>query len=1016
MNKDEFSWVQTHKELTDFLSSKENSQNELIQLLKKVGIGPLNDKTGNGDHDIELNEIDPFTFFCYIYKYGTKRRLGYLQKIAETLNLTIPQGESGIPSAQAQKVWLFPYEYERKNNELKRLWSFFHKAISNTISENDFQDVLEIRSSGKTKLTEALFYINPEKYLPINGPTKPYLKEVLGIDPEFNTYKEYTDILSRIKEKTEIPFYELSYEAWRWNDVRKKVNYWIFQGNPKVFDFETALREEILTDWTVSAHKDKIKVGDKVILWITGDQSGCYALAEVTSEPHQKTTSPDDHLWKGEDKSSLKADIKITHNLVDNPILSGEIAGIEELSSIKIGNQGTNFSATEEEYQAILDLSQNNNEKQYWLYAPGENAYLWDEFYQEGIMALGWDEIGDLSQFKSRDEIKKALLNAYGGTGSKKNDVSANDDFLNKVKIGDVIIAKKGRGELLGYGIITSDYIFDKTRKNYQKTRKVDWKIKGNWKIDFSLVLKTLTDITKYKSDHPDYNKYYERLLGIIGIGNSPKDYRQEFTDWLTIKYGENSGTTNSYLKAIDILSGILDKELFKVTDNSYLDSLYNDLIKEQKNQEGKYYHPQSPSYGSNGFYSASIKSYREFLQTINQSVTLNKDYDMNFPLNTILYGPPGTGKTYNTVLRAAEIIENRKFDSYNEALEIFKANLHDQIEFITFHQNYSYEDFIQGLRPDTENDKQLTFERKDGVFKVISDRALKNITASEQPPVAKKAFEETFNAFVNPLVEGEIEEIEVRMKKVSYFITAITNKSIEFRKTSGGTAHTLSISTLRKMYDAESVLDIQGLSSYYSPLLEKLLKIGKDSTGKKEIVRRKNYVIIIDEINRANISRVFGELITLIEPDKRSHGAIPLEARLPSGDPFIIPSNLFIIGTMNTADKSIALLDIALRRRFEFEAMYPKYEIEGQEIYDVEILKKINEQIIKSKGHDFQIGHSYFMGQNKDLVQRMNKKVIPLLLEYYMNDEKEVKGILQSSGLIIEDNSWPLRITGTND
>ena len=136
----------------------------------------------------------------------------------------------------------------------------------------------------------------------------------------------------------------------------------------------------------------------------------------------------------------------------------------------------------------------------------------------------------------------------------------------------------------------------------------------------------------------------------------------------------------------------------------------------------------------------------------------------------------------------------------------------------------------------------------------------------------------------------------------------------------------------------------------------------------------------------------------------------------LPSGDPFIVPSNLFIIGTMNTADKSIALLDIALRRRFEFESMYPKYEIKDQEIYDVEILEKINKQIIKSKGHDFQIGHAYFMGDNKDLVQRMNKKVIPLLLEYYMNDEKEVKGILNSAGLIIEENSWPLKISGKND
>ncbi|MDD2984594.1 MAG: AAA family ATPase [Crocinitomicaceae bacterium] len=397
-------------------------------------------------------------------------------------------------------------------------------------------------------------------------------------------------------------------------------------------------------------------------------------------------------------------------------------------------------------------------------------------------------------------------------------------------------------------------------------------------------------------------------------------------------------------------------------------------------------------------------------------SKDIPKTEPMNFPLNTILYGPPGTGKTYHTILKAAEIIENRTIDSYEEALAIFQSNLHDRIEFITFHQNYSYEDFIQGLRPDTENDSQLTFERKDGVFKMIADKALKNLKASKRPPVSKKSFEETFNTFINPLIEGEVEELEVRMKKVSYFITAVTNKSIEFRKASGGTQHTLSISTLRKMFEVESVLEIQGLSSYYAPLLAELLKIGKDAAGTKEIVQQKNYVIIIDEINRANISRVFGELITLIEPDKRSHGKIPLEARLPSGDPFMVPSNLFIIGTMNTADKSIALLDIALRRRFEFEAMYPQYEINGQDIYDVEILKKINEQIIKSKGHDFQIGHAYFMGDNGDLVQRMNKKVIPLLLEYYMNDEKEIKGILASAGLKVEENAWPLRITGKND
>lgn len=698
------------------------------------------------------------------------------------------------------------------------------------------------------------------------------------------------------------------------------VNYWIFQGNPDIYNLTKSLKNEHLKSWKVAAHKDKIKPKDKVIIWQTGKDAGCYALAEVISEVgvfDEESFENQYYLNSSEsnrkDKDS-RVKIKVTNYLADKPLLWSDLKDKSEFSKLNVGLQGTNFKATKDEFEKLLKIASMESTKKYWIYAPGENADKWEEFYNDGIMAIGWDELGDLKQYNDKTEFRDALLNAYGGEGSKKNDVAANDEFANKVNIGDVIIVKKGRNELLGYGVVTSDYLFDKSKTEYKSYRKVDWKLKGNWQVEFSLVLKTLTDITKYSSDIPVYDTYYNELLGIMNEKN---------------------------------------------------------------------YTTEKP---------------------------------MNFPLNTILYGPPGTGKTYNTILKAAQIIENRTIVSYEEALTIFQANLHNRIEFITFHQNYSYEDFIQGLRPDTENDNQLTFERKDGVFKVIADKALKNLKASKQAPIAKKSFEEAFNSFVNPLIEGELEEIEVKMKKVSYFITAVTNKSIEFRKASGGTQHTLSISTLRKMYEVESVLEIQGLSSYYSPLLADLLKIGKDSAGKKEIVKEKNYVIIIDEINRANISRVFGELITLIEPDKRSHGKIPLEARLPSGDPFMVPSNLFIIGTMNTADKSIALLDIALRRRFEFEAMYPQYEIENQEVYDVEILKKINEQIIKGKGHDFQIGHAYFMGENEDLVQRMNKKVIPLLLEYYMNDEKEVKGILSSAGLQLEENSWPLRITGKND
>lgn len=399
----------------------------------------------------------------------------------------------------------------------------------------------------------------------------------------------------------------------------------------------------------------------------------------------------------------------------------------------------------------------------------------------------------------------------------------------------------------------------------------------------------------------------------------------------------------------------------------------------------------------------------------------------LNFPLNTIFYGPPGTGKTFNTILRAAEIIANKKINSYQEALKIFNDNLHDRIEFITFHQNYSYEDFIQGLRPETDNKSSLTFDKKDGVFKRISDKALENIRLSERKPeeLSREAlFDRALERFKDLIEEHDT---NYSINETAYILEAEVDA---FRYTGekwNGHPNGLRMkySDLMEFYrnDVKSRKDIKFLSNisglaiqhatYYFLVFEEIMRFLPEGIELPIEVRKDNYVIVIDEINRANISRVFGELITLIEPDKRSHGDTPLEVKLPSGDHFVVPSNLYIIGTMNTADKSISLLDIALRRRFEFEPMYPLYKIEGIEIYDADILYKLNEKIIESKGYDFQVGHAYFMGENNDLLQRMNKKIIPLLLEYFMNDFKEVKNILNNAGLQVEENSWPLRITG---
>jgi 5-methylcytosine-specific restriction endonuclease McrBC GTP-binding regulatory subunit McrB len=646
------------------------------------------------------------------------------------------------------------------------------------------------------------------------------------------------------------------------------------------------------------------------------------------------------------------------------------------------------------------------NPKKYWIYAPGENANKWEEFYNEGIIGLGWDELGDLDNYESKKDIKNRLQELEGEENSKQNDTAANYEFHKVIKEGDVIIVKKGINQLLGYGIVISDYYYDEIKTSYQKCRKVEWKLKGNWKLDFNLPLKTLTDITKLTTEDPMFSKYYEKLLSIMENNTVSKyNYKEDFSNWIRLKKPKDSGSINSYLRAIELLSETIGYIIFEENEVEKLQKLYENLIEEQKIEGGKYWNSKAPSYGIKGFYSAAIRTYVEFHNEI-------KIADMSnslklAPLNQILYGPPGTGKTYNTVLEAAKIVTGNEAITYHDALRIFNDNLGNQIEFITFHQNYSYEDFIQGIRPDTENGKELTFEKKDGVFKRIADRALDNLLASENPARVKKDFDLVFNELIQPLNEGDIEEIEIKMKKSSFFITEVGEKSIDFRKSIGDSKHTLSINTLRKMYNSGSNdIILGGLQPYYNPILSLLLEKGK---SQEIAVPIKNYVIIIDEINRANISRVFGELITLIEDDKRSHGAIPMRVTLPSGDPFIVPSNLYIIGTMNTADKSIALLDIALRRRFDFVPMYPLYEGLEKPINDVELLQKINDAILSRKNHDFTIGHAYFMGMDYTLENTINKKVIPLLLEYFMNDEKEVTSILQLAGIKI--GGWPLKM-----
>ena len=379
--------------------------------------------------------------------------------------------------------------------------------------------------------------------------------------------------------------------------------------------------------------------------------------------------------------------------------------------------------------------------------------------------------------------------------------------------------------------------------------------------------------------------------------------------------------------------------------------------------------------------------------------------------LNQILFGSPGTGKTYNTINRAIEIIDSDFYQQNRDNRKALKERFEEykkagQIEFITFHQSFSYEEFVEGIKAETSEDN-ISYEVKSGVFKKLSNKSLQNFNQSNENIKNKKDFEIVFKELILDKLKDD-EKLEIRMKKSSFFIKEVDENKISFDKSGGESQHVLLIKNLKNMYEAEeNKIIIGGLSQYYNPLLEYLLKNSEIKNTDKEPL--KNYILIIDEINRGNISKIFGELITLIEPSKRISADEEIRLKLPySQELFGVPSNLYIIGTMNTADRSIALMDTALRRRFHFEEMMPNSSLLENLVVDGikidNLLEVINKRVEYLYDRDHTIGHAYFMSlenletkedKKAELENIFRNKIIPLLQEYFYDDWEKVRLVL---------------------
>ena len=442
-------------------------------------------------------------------------------------------------------------------------------------------------------------------------------------------------------------------------------------------------------------------------------------------------------------------------------------------------------------------VDSNVKEIDYWIYSPGDNACMWDEFYNLGIMGIGWDDVTDLKEFTSKEEIKDYMKKVYDPSYSYKNNAHCLWQFANEIKIGDVIFVKKGMHKIIGKGVVTSEYIYDSARETYKHIRKVEWTNKGEWEHPGQAVMKTLTCISPY----PDY---VQRLLSLFA-----EDILEETSEQIEIKYPP-------YTK---------DDFLNKV----YMDEdTYNTLT---ELLEAKY--------------------------------------------NVILQGAPGVGKTF-AAKRLAYSIMGQKDTS--------------RVAMVQFHQSYSYEDFIQGYRPSKDG-----FELVNGAFYKFCKEAEED---NERP-----------------------------------------------------------------------------------------------------------YFFIIDEINRGNLSKILGELMMLIEKDKRGE-KIKL---LYSNEWFTVRQNVRIIGMMNTADRSLALMDYALRRRFAFFDFAPAFSSEGFKNYLSEkdspklekliaAVESLNSTIStdESLGDGFRIGHSYFCTDDEItdewLKSVVEYEVIPLIKEYWFDEPTKVR------------------------
>ena len=705
-----------------------------------------------------------------------------------------------------------------------------------------------------------------------------------------------------------------------------------------------------------------------------------------------------------------------------------------------------------------------------------EATFIWSEIYEEFATKL-------LEYKNDRKNLISKLQNVYEEIGMKLPKMESNGEILDIDPFTIFGLFNKG---------ITDDNrkrILGEIAKQFNLKSKVPFSFEGIPLVNN--LRSTFFNFAEERAEN-DINNLWEVFESAIRYADNPTQGNK-----LKIE-----STYNNVIKQKGIQWNIT-MGLYWIRPNTYinLDSKNREFIIKQKilpqqfikevNQfknvpNGEQYIQlcdlllekiKDGQYGYRDFKELSFIAYERNMSV--DTVTQHNTQNTDIAKNTILYGPPGTGKTYNTVMYAVAIIENKKLEeikkeNYTEVIDRYNKYKEDGlIEFTTFHQSYGYEEFIEGIKPvihsDEEDETDIQYEVVPGLFKKFCDIAGKpilrkekcDIGINESPTIWKISLEGSgenstrtecmknehirigydeygreitnlfkgaagrhiLNYFINDMSIGDIvmscydcntvDAIGVvtgeyewhdeyaqykRLRKVNWIVKGIKENIIKINNGSR-----LSNPTVYKLR-----MDL-------SDVMEIIEKYSKNTIEVEE--KKKNHVFIIDEINRGNISKIFGELITLIEPTKRIGQTEGQKVRLPySQKLFGVPNNVYLIGTMNTADRSIATIDTALRRRFNFKEMLPDAEVlDGIYVEDVsikDIFIKMNKRITVLFDREHTLGHAYFLPLKgaptiETLANIFENSIIPLLQEYFYEDYEKIRMVLGDNQKDSEDKQF---------